>query len=54
VAPSIGRKLPPLASYEVISGRGPFTLACERHILERHAIDVLVARASGGRQRKRS
>ena len=39
---------PPLASYEMIAGRGPFTLAGERHILERHAIDVLVARASGG------
>jgi precorrin-6A/cobalt-precorrin-6A reductase len=39
---------PPLASYEIIVGRGPFTLAGERHILERHAIDVLVARASGG------
>ncbi|HEV2547398.1 MAG TPA: cobalt-precorrin-6A reductase [Stellaceae bacterium] len=39
---------PPLASYEIIAGRGPFTLASERHILERHAIDVLVARASGG------
>jgi precorrin-6A/cobalt-precorrin-6A reductase len=39
---------PPLASYEIIAGRGPFTLAGERHILERHAIDVLVARASGG------
>ena len=39
---------PPLASYEIIAGRGPFTLAGERHILERQAIDVLVARASGG------
>jgi precorrin-6A/cobalt-precorrin-6A reductase len=38
----------PLASYEIITGRGPFTLAGERHILEVHAIDVLVARASGG------
>jgi precorrin-6A/cobalt-precorrin-6A reductase len=40
--------VPPLASFEIIGGRGPFTLAGERHILERHAIDVLVARASGG------
>ncbi len=39
---------PPPASYAIITGRGPFTLAGERHILERHAIDVLVARASGG------
>jgi precorrin-6A/cobalt-precorrin-6A reductase len=39
---------PPFGSYEIVTGRGPFTLAGERHILERHAIDVLVARASGG------
>jgi precorrin-6A/cobalt-precorrin-6A reductase len=39
---------PPLASCEIIVGRGPFTLAGERHILEQHAIDVLVVRASGG------
>jgi precorrin-6A/cobalt-precorrin-6A reductase len=38
----------PLRSYEVVIGRGPFTLAEERHRLERHAIDVLVCKASGG------
>jgi len=38
----------PLRFYEVAAGRGPFTLAEERHRIERHAIDVLVCRASGG------
>src|SRR5262249_14111362 len=38
----------PLLSYRVIAARGPFTLAAERHLLERHAIDVLVCKASGG------
>jgi precorrin-6A/cobalt-precorrin-6A reductase len=39
---------PPLASCEVLLGRGPFNLAQERRILERHAIEVLVTKASGG------
>jgi precorrin-6A/cobalt-precorrin-6A reductase len=38
----------PLHSYEVVVGRGPFTLAEERHHLKNHAIDVLVSKASGG------
>jgi precorrin-6A/cobalt-precorrin-6A reductase len=38
----------PLHSYEVVAGRGPFTLAGERHHLKYHAIDVLVSKASGG------
>lgn len=38
----------PLRFYEVLVGRGPFTLAEERHHFERHAIDVLVCKASGG------
>ena len=38
----------PLQSYEVVIGRGPFTLAEERHYLRQHAIDVLVCKASGG------
>ena len=38
----------PLRCHEVVTGRGPFTLAEERHRLERHAIDVLVCKASGG------
>ena len=38
----------PLRCYEVVTGRGPFTLAEERHRLERHAVDVLVCKASGG------
>jgi precorrin-6A/cobalt-precorrin-6A reductase len=38
----------PLRFYEVVIGRGPFTLAEERYRIERHAIDVLVCKASGG------
>lgn len=38
----------PLASCDILLGRGPFNLAEERRILERHAIEVLVAKASGG------
>jgi precorrin-6A/cobalt-precorrin-6A reductase len=38
----------PLPSCELLLGRGPFNLAEERRILERHAIEVLVAKASGG------
>ncbi len=38
----------PLKSYEVVLGRGPFTLAGERELLRRHEIDVLAAKASGG------
>ncbi|HEX7967599.1 MAG TPA: cobalt-precorrin-6A reductase [Stellaceae bacterium] len=38
----------PLASCEVLLGRGPFCLAEERLILDRRRIDVLVAKASGG------
>jgi len=38
----------PLHCYEVVVGRGPFTLAEERHRLERHPVDVLVCKASGG------
>ena len=42
------RCLLPLRFYEVVAARGPFTLAEERHLFERHAIDVLVCKASGG------
>ncbi len=38
----------PLRCHEVVLGRGPFSLAEERHLLERYAIDVLVCKASGG------
>ena len=38
----------PLRHHDVIVGRGPFTLAEERQLFARHAIDVLVAKASGG------
>ncbi|HXP30639.1 MAG TPA: cobalt-precorrin-6A reductase [Stellaceae bacterium] len=38
----------PLGSYTVVLGRGPFALDAERQLLHRHAIEVLVAKASGG------
>lgn len=38
----------PLASYEVIIGRGPFALDDERRIITQHRIDALICRASGG------
>jgi precorrin-6A/cobalt-precorrin-6A reductase len=37
-----------LPSYELVLGRGPFALAGERRLLQRHAIDLLVTKASGG------
>ena len=38
----------PLRFHEIVLGRGPFSLAAERHLLQRHAIDVMVCKASGG------
>jgi precorrin-6A/cobalt-precorrin-6A reductase len=38
----------PLRFCQVIVGRGPFALADERHLIARHAINVLVCKASGG------
>jgi precorrin-6A/cobalt-precorrin-6A reductase len=42
------REALPLPLHEVVLGRGPFSLAEERQLLERHAIDVVVCKASGG------
>jgi precorrin-6A/cobalt-precorrin-6A reductase len=42
-------KLPlPLRFHEIVLGRGPFAVGAERHLFERHGIDVLVCKASGG------
>jgi precorrin-6A/cobalt-precorrin-6A reductase len=38
----------PFRLYEGVAGRGPFTLAEERHLFEQHAIDLLVCKVSGG------
>jgi precorrin-6A/cobalt-precorrin-6A reductase len=38
----------PLRFYEIVLGRGPFALTEERHLLQRHAVEVLVCKASGG------
>ena len=37
-----------LGPHEIILGRGPFTLAEERRLLQRYEISVLVTKASGG------
>jgi precorrin-6A/cobalt-precorrin-6A reductase len=42
------RRPPPLKFHQIVLGRGPFTLVEERHLIQRYAIDVLVAKASGG------
>ena len=39
----------PLHRHEVIASRGPFTVAGERELLERHRIGVLVSKLSGGK-----
>lgn len=39
----------PLTDYQLTTGKGPFTLAAERHLLAHHRIDVLVSKASGGK-----
>jgi len=38
----------PLCHYEIVTGRGPFSLGAEHHLMARNAIDVLVCKASGG------
>ncbi|MDP6473413.1 MAG: cobalt-precorrin-6A reductase [Alphaproteobacteria bacterium] len=38
----------PLAEAELITGRGPFDAASERRLFEKHRIDAIVTRASGG------
>jgi len=38
----------PLKFHEIVVGRGPFSVVAERHLIQLHAIDVLVCKASGG------
>lgn len=38
----------PLAAYTLITARGPYTVVGERALLDEHAIDVVVSKASGG------
>lgn len=38
----------PLVNCELIAARGPFTVDSEQSLMERHRIDVLVCKASGG------
>ncbi|MDO8607395.1 MAG: cobalt-precorrin-6A reductase [Phaeospirillum sp.] len=39
---------PPLAGCHIVTGRPPFSIAAELALLRRHAIDLLVTKASGG------
>lgn len=39
---------PSLASYEWLTDRGPFDAAAEQQLMERHGIDCLVSKNSGG------
>ncbi|MCD2511443.1 cobalt-precorrin-6A reductase [Comamonas endophytica] len=44
-----GEPLPlPASSYELLIARGPFALADERALLQRHAIDCIVSKNAGG------
>jgi precorrin-6A/cobalt-precorrin-6A reductase len=38
----------PLPRYQIICGRGPFSLEYERQLLRQYGVDVLVCKASGG------
>ena len=40
---------PPLAQYQLITGRLPYSLEDERALLAEHAIDALVAKNAGGK-----
>ena len=39
---------PPLGNTVYVVGKGPFALQCEQRLLERHEVDVVVSRNSGG------
>ena len=38
----------PLRSYDVVLGRGPFSVAEERALMQHYAIEIVVCKASGG------
>src|SRR5437899_1935001 len=38
----------PLADTKIVIGRGPFTLAGEEKLLRQHAIELIIAKNSGG------
>jgi precorrin-6A/cobalt-precorrin-6A reductase len=38
----------PGRDYEIVLGRGPFTVKAERELIARYRIDVLVSKQSGG------
>jgi precorrin-6A/cobalt-precorrin-6A reductase len=39
---------PPLPQYDLVVDRGPFTVAGDRALIERHGIDLVVAKNAGG------
>jgi precorrin-6A/cobalt-precorrin-6A reductase len=39
---------PPLRSYDIILGRGPFATEAEHRLLREHRIDLIIAKNSGG------
>jgi precorrin-6A/cobalt-precorrin-6A reductase len=44
----VDRPAAPPANFEMLTGRGPFTVAGETRLLTDHGIDVVVSKASGG------
>lgn len=42
------KTMPPLDSFEIITGRPPFNLEDEENLMRKHDIDVLLSKASGG------
>lgn len=38
----------PLADYAVVTGKGPFDAVAEQYLMERHQVEVVVSKASGG------
>jgi precorrin-6A/cobalt-precorrin-6A reductase len=44
----VDRPVAPPAEFEILTGRGPFTVAGETRLLTDHGIDVVVSKASGG------
>jgi precorrin-6A/cobalt-precorrin-6A reductase len=48
VARLVDKPAAPPAEFEILTGRGPFTVAGETRLLTDHGIDVVVSKASGG------
>lgn len=44
----VDRPPAPAAEFEIVTGRGPFTVAAETRLMTSHGINVVVSKASGG------